>query len=397
MSARMVHWRLRHYADATLKLLIRRWQAWLFLLFASSPATMPLAAQIHAVGAPVRQAVEGGDPGYTAAAWAAMITIALAWSAVQTEALRGGSSWRFLRTQPLVARLERTVDLAVLLIADLPLLLPFAAYLASLPRSATDGAIATALALNLAALQQSVLRRSPAAIAIALSSSAAAFALCREPLQQAALLVLMLGPLVARHMPNRWTEFRCRALPAPKPRPTVNSGRSLLGNLIAIDIRVLTQRSSLPARLPPAIFTVLLTAFGWSWESIGLRQPVAAGLLLTGILVLAFRSAGLAVVLRTARTPLLPWFASLGVSARTHWLGDLAVMNAAFAGLASGPVFMLHRYSGAPRTFLVLPLGMAAVTLSAQLHRSQGTTRFLSKLLVAALFLAAGWWAAVAG
>jgi hypothetical protein len=66
-------------------------------------------------------------------------------------------------------------------------------------------------------------------------------------------------------------------------------------------------------------------------------------------------------------------------------------MNAAFAGLASGPIFLLHRCTDSTTTFLVLPLGAAAVALLAQLHRRHRATRFLSQLLVAALFLAIGW------
>jgi hypothetical protein len=298
--ARLVRWRLRYYADATLKLLIRRWQVWLFLLFAGSPATMPLAAQIHAVGAPVRHAVEGGDPSYTVTAWLALTTVALAWSAVQTDALRGGAAWRFLHSLPTVVRLETPVDLAVLLIADLPLLLPFAAYLVSLPRSAADGAIAAALALNLVALQQRALRRSPSALAVVLASSGAAWALCREPLRETAPLLLALGPAIAWTLPDQWAVFRPLRLSFSKPPRTLNADRGLLGNLIAINLRVLTRRDTLPARLILPVYALLLSGLGFGWESLGLRQPVAAGLLLAGHLPLVFQSAGLAVAWRCA-------------------------------------------------------------------------------------------------
>lgn len=121
---RLLGWRLRHYADATLKLLLRRWQSVLFVLLVVSPAATPLAAQIDAVGTPIRKIVEGGSPAYALTAWLILSLLAIAWAAVQADALRGGAPWRYLRTLPRLSRFETGLDLTLLLIVDLPLLLP---------------------------------------------------------------------------------------------------------------------------------------------------------------------------------------------------------------------------------------------------------------------------------
>ena len=162
----LLGWRLRFYAEATFKLLIRRWQISCFALFILSPADMPFSAQLQGLSKPVQYLLDGDD---AMPIWLALCALAAAWSSTQAETLRGGAPWLYLKTLPHIAPLEKKLDLWLLLIADLPLLLPFAAFIlsrqyADIQSYSVDSLLAVALAAQLPVIQQLILRGSlPAA------------------------------------------------------------------------------------------------------------------------------------------------------------------------------------------------------------------------------------------
>lgn len=391
---RLLRWRLRHYAAATLKLVLRRWQTWLFVSLILPPASMPLAAQIQAVGTPVRKIIEGGSASYSMAAWLMMSLVAIAWTAVQADALRGGAPWAHLRTLPRIADLEIPVDFVLLLIADLILLLPFVAYGIALAIS-DDGVLesawlALALAVQWPVIQQLVLRGSPAGAVVAATSLLAVLALCSERGRIFALFLFTAGPLAALHLRDRWTLGSLLKSGSGWRASRISERRHPVLNLVTMDILALTQWSQLPARLALAAYVGALVAFGTAWENIGFQPKVAAGLLLAGLVPVIFQVAGLELSLRTGREPMRPWLASHGLGAGTLMIADVAVLVGLFLLLALLPIAALQAIAGV-RAFLLLPLGAAAVTALIVFYARDGM-RFLPKLVVAVSFgWAAGW------
>ncbi|MBP1149872.1 MULTISPECIES: hypothetical protein [Methylocaldum] len=390
---RLLGWRLRHYADATLKLLLRRWQSVLFALLVVSPAATPLAAQIDAVGMPVRKIVEGGSPAYALTAWLTLSLLAIAWAAVQADALRGGAPWRYLRTLPGLSRFETGLDLTLLLIADLPLLLPFVAYGITLLGPARSGGLehgllALALGTQWPIVQQLVLRGSWAALLVAASALIAMLALCVDGAREFAFVLLTGGPIAAFRLRRRLTgvmktgSWRIGSRIGQHLHPVVN--------LAAMDALALMQWSQLPARVALLAYAGILGWFGTGWEAVGFQPQVAVGLLLAGFVPLIFQVAGLALTLRAERAPMRPLLASLGIGTAATFVADLLVLVAAFCLLAFLPVAKLYPLAGS-YAFLILPLGSTAVAVTLALYSTIDATRFWPKLVTAAAFWLAAW------
>lgn len=112
--------RLRWYAQATAQLLRRRWQA--LLLFLGLFGASLLAESSYLV-----LALLDDDHGFVSR----LIIIVLwqccwiVWALMQYDQLRGGQFRNFTQSLPISSRQSRITDLAVLLISDTPLFLPF--------------------------------------------------------------------------------------------------------------------------------------------------------------------------------------------------------------------------------------------------------------------------------
>lgn len=388
---RLLAWRLRFYAEVTVKLLVRRWQMLLLTTLILSPASMPLAAQIQVLASPVDRLLAGAD---AAAIWIGFAGLAFAWSSLQGSALSGAEHWRYLSTQTGIRRWESGVDLAVLTIADLPLLLPFAAHQIELRISPSDlpfqAALAAGLALQLPLMQQRLLRgRNLAAWSIFVLSLATVQSIAAGLPAAVGLLNLIAGPLAA----DRFAAFLSAALrPARREigwkRPALSS-ESAARNLLKLNLRALLQPGVLLARLPLLAYAGAIVWFGDHWRPLGLHDSVALWLLLASMVPLLWQCAGLMLILRRARLPMLPVLTSLGIRPRQLLLADLAVVQAVFLVLEPAALAMLLPILG-PRAGILPILGAVALTGLACLYANSAAHRppLLSKLFAAAIFLA---------
>jgi hypothetical protein len=388
----LLAWRLRFYGDVSVKLLIRRWQFWLFLAFAVSPATMPLAAQIHVAGLPVRNVIEGYSPAYSMTAWLALGLIASAWTAVQADALRGGAQWRYLQAMPGILSLEHGIDFAVILLADLPLLLPFAAYLISIPQSPLDGLLAFALALQWPLLQLLLLRNRPGASLIAVASTAGVLTLCSDTYRPYAMIYLTAGPLAALHLTGHHADYDLpawNAAPAPS-RVRLNQRSRPVLNLLKIDLLILGAKSERTSLLGLVFYAFALPGLIGQSLTAGLKPQFAYALLLAGTIPLAFHVAALESRLQSTRASALPLLNSLGIDWRRLFLADLCLLELGYGLLALPSAAQALSMAGM-RGSSLLPIGAAAVALLARHHARTGHLKILPKALIAILMAAAYW------
>lgn len=388
----LLGWRLRFYADASLKLLIRRWQIWCLLLFSLSPADMPFAAQIQVLAKPVDYLLTGDD---TLLAWLGVSVLAAAWTSVQADALRGGAPWNYLCSLPYIATLETKTDACLLLIADLPLLLPFIAYEFSRYQTTRDFEfdclLATALAMQLLLMQQRLLRGAQLSAFFTFAISLWALEIHGHRGSGVTVLGLLLSaPIVAAGLQKQWDKRITAGKPSPKRRfGKLSPHYHPLSNLLLINLHALVQHQELSARLPLLIYSGGIVWFGNIWQKLGLHAPVAIGLLLIGVVPLILQTAGLEITLRNGRKSIQALYASLGIGQRRLLIADLLILETLFSLLALAPIAVLHSILGS-RAALVLPLGaigVAALTWLYALDRSN-MPRIMPKLMVSTWFLA---------
>ena len=121
----LIKLRLRWYALATGRLLLRHWQAIVLAVGVLSPVSMPILFQIKFIALPL---LEVFSPGHSIAWRILYITllqaVAFAWVAVQRSNISGGSFMIYASALPISLSQRRRVDLIVLLFADSLLLIP---------------------------------------------------------------------------------------------------------------------------------------------------------------------------------------------------------------------------------------------------------------------------------
>ncbi|MEJ2646163.1 MAG: hypothetical protein P8180_14815 [Gammaproteobacteria bacterium] len=154
--------RLHWYALATGRLLARRWQTVVIVLGVLSPAAMPFVLQAKVLASPVTGLFAPGH-GVTWR-WAHLMVlqlVALAWSGAQRETVAGGPFAAYIASLPISPTRQRTLDLALLAVADGALLVPVATAVAlfaaqpsrAFPIAATGVLVALVLTVQLAHLQ----------------------------------------------------------------------------------------------------------------------------------------------------------------------------------------------------------------------------------------------------
>jgi hypothetical protein len=390
-------WRMRYFAIATFRLLGRRWQAALFLLFMASPAMMPLIAQLHMLGKPVMSIVEPGHFQRSACLWTLALMLAWGWSALQAGALSGGASWQHLLSLPLAPRLLQQVDLAVLLVTDLPLLLPFCAAEVALLHQGGIQAIPVAAAVAALAGQLSVLQllapQSLPRIGYCLVMDFAglwALSVGASPwLLVAAVLIACLFGLILPVRINRGSGGRLL-----KPPSCLRlRGRSPAWNVAAIDLRYLFGTPHSVRHLGllfciflPAVLHELLPGTGVT--------PAASILILCFMLApLVLRVAGFTFDLQRLHKPMAQFYAASGFS--ESWLRrvDLFVLQAAFVVFCLPLIAVLYLHTHSWRELGVLPIGMPVLALCIRLNYRSANQALVPKFLLAAL--ACGglvWW-----
>ncbi|MFD0876667.1 hypothetical protein ACFQ1A_20945 [Massilia pinisoli] len=116
--------RLRWYAVSTARLLLRRWQAVTLAAGVLASANASAFGNLDTLARPLLTLL---TPGH-GAAWRigyllGLQALAAAWTAMQRDQIAGGPFMAFAGSLPFTPRERRRVDLAVLLLADSPLLL----------------------------------------------------------------------------------------------------------------------------------------------------------------------------------------------------------------------------------------------------------------------------------
>lgn len=120
----MLSCRMRWYVLETSRLLRRYWQALLLSVMLLLPA-MPVFAQTQILGAPVLEAVVPSRGVEWQLVWVHMLeAIGVLWVLAQRTAIGGGAFGAFVRSLPIADGRRRAVDIAMVLMASTPLLLP---------------------------------------------------------------------------------------------------------------------------------------------------------------------------------------------------------------------------------------------------------------------------------
>ncbi|MEM5315103.1 hypothetical protein [Paraburkholderia sp. JHI869] len=159
----MLSCRLRWYALATSRTLRRHWQSLLLSVPLLLPA-MPVFAQAQVLGAPVLAGLAPSHGVEWRFVWVHMLeAVAMVWVLAQRTAITGGPFATFLASLPAPIGRRRVVDIAVVLVASTPLLLPVGAAavaLAFLPQKTANYLFVLDLLLIVLGWQLTALSRS---------------------------------------------------------------------------------------------------------------------------------------------------------------------------------------------------------------------------------------------
>lgn len=384
--AQLCRWRLAHFGATSFRLLERRWQNVLFLLFILSPALMPLSEQIYWLGRPVAViAVSGG----ALLALGALGLVALCgwlWTGLQMHALDGANAWRHLCTMPLGTGMALRVDLVVLILADLPLWLPFAAAMFSLRSNPAAMTTVAALAIQLP-LAQALIFRGRLRAANCLLFDAAGIVLHASG-ASAWLLTSMAAcgagtALVCLIRAPSHSVARARMVPHTL---RLKASRNSVLNLAAINLRHLFSFSQLTQHVR------LLLCATWPLlldQLLSLSQLDAPSSR-TVLLLLAwppqiFNLAGLAVNLTVLHSPMQPIYRSLGVLQNQFHAASLLVLGTLLSLICLPLADVLYVHGQSMFILLMFPIGAVALVMCAQLNINASTQVFLPKLVVVML------------
>lgn len=125
MSGQLFGYRIRWYALATKRLLLRHWQALLLAIGVLSPAAMPALLQVKFLAAPILAIFSARQGVVSHFIYLTMLeAIGLLWSGLQRNNIAGGDCMVYTSTLPISASNRRMIDLGILFLADSLLFLP---------------------------------------------------------------------------------------------------------------------------------------------------------------------------------------------------------------------------------------------------------------------------------
>lgn len=199
---------------STARLLLRRWQALVLLLGVLASANASVFSNADTFARPLLLLVSPGHgPGWRFSYLILLLAVAALWAHMQRAQIKGGAFMAFAASLPLDARQRRRADLAVLMLADSPLLLMVAGALAS--EAARGGMpahlslLAALVPLALAAQVGVLERRALAAAGLAAACILLAGAFGTRVAPAANLLVCAAASLALRRAP--WPQPRALA------------------------------------------------------------------------------------------------------------------------------------------------------------------------------------------
>ncbi|MBN6740956.1 hypothetical protein JKG47_10505 [Acidithiobacillus sp. MC6.1] len=334
--------RLRWYALATGRVLVRHWQGFV-LAGALVPGGMPVGKLLMGLGYPLLAVLQVGHD--VLWHWWRLVAIqgfALAWVMVQRRHIDGGAFMAYARSLPLSVNQRRRADLSVLLPANSLLLVPVVALVVVAPigllgATATPFLVATVcvmtglvLLAELAALE----RQLAALLIFGLADALLSWSLSR-PVDLASWLALgyalLMGAfLVLRHPLQTslqpWTRHRVTQ--------SLLGGRrlfSFLPPVWRIQAQVLWVRHPGSTALRTASVLALALAADWLMQKFAFDARALPTAIL-GMAAIALIASGLYRILQSAHRPVQPYLQALPLPKRFWAMQDTAFV-AAFGAL----------------------------------------------------------------
>ncbi|MDD2747941.1 MAG: hypothetical protein PHG39_10385 [Acidithiobacillus ferrooxidans] len=335
--------RLRWYALATGRVLVRHWQVFV-LAGALVPGGMPIGKLLTGLGYPLLAALHVGHD--VLWHWWRLVAIqglALAWVMAQRRHIDGGAFMAYARSLPISTKLRRWVDLSVLLPANSLLLVPVVALVVVAPigllgATATPFLVATVcvmtglvLLAELAALE----RQLAALLIFGLADALLSWSLSRpvDPASWLALggaMVMGASFLVLRHPLQTglqtWDRHRVTQ--------SLLGGRrlfSFLPPVWRIQAQALWVRHPGGTALRTASVLALALAADWLMQRFAFDARALPTAIL-GMAAIALIASGLYRILQSAHRPVQPYLHALPLPKRFWALQDTAFV-AAFGAL----------------------------------------------------------------
>lgn len=383
-------WRMRYFAVATFRLLARRWQATLFLLLMASPAMMPLVAQLQMLGKPVLSMLEPGHFQRSACLWTLALGVAWSWSSLQADALSGGESWQYL-SLPLAPRLIQKVDLAVLLVTDLPILLPIcAAEVALLHKGdmlAIPVAVAVAaLAVQLPVIQLLALKRLPSIGYCLVTDFVGLRAVADGESPWLLVVAVVVGCLLGLAFPTPVRRRNAHRLINPPSCLRLYAEHSRARNVAAINLRYLFGTAQFSRYLGLLFYVSLsLVLHKLLLQDTGMN-PTAAILILSLVLMpLVLRVSDLAFDLQCLHAPMAQLYTVFGLSESWVRRMNLLVLQSTFVVFCLPLTATLYLHTQSWRALGVLPIGMLTLAVCIQLNYRNANHALVPKFILTAL------------
>ena len=335
--------RLRWYASATGRVLVRHWQVFV-LAGALVPGGMPVGKLLMGLGYPLLAVLHVGHD--VLWHWWRLVAIqglALAWVMVQRRHIDGGAFMAYARSLPLSVNQRRRVDLSVLLPANSLLLVPVVALLVVAPTgllgaTATPFLVATVCVVTglvLLAELAELERQLAALLTFGLADALLSWSLSR-PVDPASWLALsgalLIGAsfLVLRHPLQASLQTWVRR----RVTQSLPGGRRLFSFLPPawrIQAQVLWVRHPGGTALRTASVFALALAADWLMQKFAFDARALPTAIL-GMAAIALIASGLYRILQSAHRPVQPYLHALPLPKRFWALQDTAFV-AAFGAL----------------------------------------------------------------
>lgn len=359
--------RLRWYAVSTARLLLRRWQAITLVTGVLASANASAFGNLDTYARPLLTLLAPGH----GAAWRigylfALLLLAAAWVAMQREQVAGGPFMAFAGSLPLTPRQRRNADLAVLLLADSPLLVVTACALGLTAGRAAPGAHAVLLcdvALLALVAQRAVLERRSSAWAGVTAGALLAGAAFGTRVDLAANLLVGAGAVLALVVaPRPRAQRRARRPHAHRASPLAPGGRHGAALRMSLAILLRERRGELFAKcLTAAAIVAAAVGLVFVFERDARSFPTA--LLAHGGIALTF--SGLFRGLHLAHRASMGYVGALPLPANWWRPYDLAAVLAAALPFLAAPAALAWAIAAAPPTQALAALASNAALLCA--------------------------------
>jgi hypothetical protein len=341
------------------------------------------------LGKPVLSILEPGHFQHSACLWTLALGVAWSWSSLQADALSGGKSWQYL-SLPLAPRLIQRVDLAVLLVTDLPILLPFcAAEVALLHKGdmlAIPVAVAVAaLAVQLPIIQLLALKRLPSIGYCLVTDFVGLRAVAVGESSWLLVVAVVVGCLLGLAFPTPVRRRNALRLINPPSCLRLHAEHSWTSNVAAINLRYLFGTAHFSRYLGLLLYVSLPLVLHGLLQDTGMN-PTAAILILSLVLMpLVLRVSDLAFDLQRLHAPMAQLYTVFGLNESWVRRMNLLVLQAVFVVFCLPLTATLYLHTQSWRALGVLPIGMLTLAVCIQLNYRNANHALAPKFILTAL------------